>query len=186
MGNGRLRYPFRHELLTLLGQLGQGYTDGIATPVIIKRLQNFKIIAIAAGAKHSIVLTDKGHVLTWGYNANGQTGMKNLGLAMKQTIDGFEEKIVVCIFTSAFSHHNFVQLDNGDMYAFGLNDMDQCGVGNGDVYCAQKVQFLCSRRPFKIVTGFSNSFAFSTNVTYSIFNIAELKFFLDICIITMR
>jgi RCC1 and BTB domain-containing protein len=165
------------------GQLGQGYTDGIATPVLIKRLENIKVIAIAAGSRHSVVLTAAGDVFAWGFNNNGQIGMQNMRAAMSKTVDGLEGKKAIRIYTSAFSHHTFVQTENSEMYAFGLDSQQQCGVGGEEnLFIAQKVPFLMSRRPFHVFTGFANTFAVSSMQYDQVLDVISNTSFYDIAI----
>jgi alpha-tubulin suppressor-like RCC1 family protein len=57
------------------GQLGQGNSGGGTdrnAPVQVPGLTD--VMAVAAGASHSVALTRTGQVLTWGLNANGQLG----------------------------------------------------------------------------------------------------------------
>ena len=55
------------------GQLGDGTWSDRTTPVAIGGLTN--VVAIAAGAQHSVALRSDGTVWTWGANANGQLGI---------------------------------------------------------------------------------------------------------------
>jgi alpha-tubulin suppressor-like RCC1 family protein len=55
------------------GQLGIGGTNGTSTPAQVLNLPN-DVIAIAAGAFHSLALTSNGDIYAWGDNAYGQLG----------------------------------------------------------------------------------------------------------------
>ncbi|TFY60833.1 hypothetical protein EVG20_g7279, partial [Dentipellis fragilis] len=71
------------------GQLGNGRTgEYIATgnktaydiesePILIKALQDKKIVQIACGQQHSIALDDQGLVYVWGYNGYCRLGLGN-------------------------------------------------------------------------------------------------------------
>jgi alpha-tubulin suppressor-like RCC1 family protein len=162
------------------GQLGLGYTDGIARPIVVKRLAHERVIAIAAGAKHSVALTESGDVYAWGYHNNGQIGMKSPVKAMTRTIDGLATKKAVRIFSSAFAHHNFVQVDNGAIFAFGLDNAGQCGIQTDSQHFeATFVPFLTSRRPYKLVLGFSVTYAFSRNITEPLHGLLSNHSFID-------
>lgn len=51
-----------------------GKRYSICTPVIINRIVN-----VAAGSEHTVAVTDKGEVYTWGGNIDGQLGIKTEG-----------------------------------------------------------------------------------------------------------
>ena len=48
------------------GELGYGGLTGQELPRYIKSLATHTIVAVAAGAHHSVALTEKGHVYTFG------------------------------------------------------------------------------------------------------------------------
>ena len=54
------------------GQLG--HTKRRLRPEVIDYLEAFRITQVAAGARHSVAVTDDGHVLTWGASDRGQLG----------------------------------------------------------------------------------------------------------------
>jgi alpha-tubulin suppressor-like RCC1 family protein len=56
------------------GALGNGTTVSSDIPVRVKLPPGTKVTAIAAGCSHNLALTAKGHVLAWGYNADGELG----------------------------------------------------------------------------------------------------------------
>jgi alpha-tubulin suppressor-like RCC1 family protein len=66
------------------GELGDGTFTGpqtcsggeacSTTPVSVKLPKGTRAVAVAAGYEHSLALTSTGHVLAWGYNADGQLG----------------------------------------------------------------------------------------------------------------
>ena len=56
------------------GVLGHGDEAWQFVPKVIEALRNVRVMAIAAGYKHSMVLTDEGEVLSFGYGGYGQLG----------------------------------------------------------------------------------------------------------------
>jgi alpha-tubulin suppressor-like RCC1 family protein len=56
------------------GQLGNGTTTGSDLPVGVLLPAGATVKAISATNFDSLALTAKGHVLTWGYSAQGQLG----------------------------------------------------------------------------------------------------------------
>ena len=55
--------------------LGQGNTDNKYEPTFVTSLRGKRIVMIAAGANHSLALTDRHDVYSCGYNAKGQLGV---------------------------------------------------------------------------------------------------------------
>eukprot|EP00118_Oscarella_pearsei_P012776 m.96474 g.96474 ORF g.96474 m.96474 type:complete len:1516 (+) comp36911_c0_seq7:44-4591(+) len=60
------------------GQLGLGHVEDMLTPAHIKTLDMYNVLKMAAGCHHSVVLTAKGRVLTFGSNFLGQLGLGDL------------------------------------------------------------------------------------------------------------
>ncbi len=56
------------------GELGNGTTTSISTPVAITAPTGVQFTAIAAGTGHSLALGTDGQVYAWGFNASGQLG----------------------------------------------------------------------------------------------------------------
>ena len=56
------------------GQLGHGDDKDQHEPKVIEEMRGTRVVAIAAGIKHSMVLTDKGEVLSFGRGWHGQLG----------------------------------------------------------------------------------------------------------------
>ena len=65
------------------GQLGIESTNNESTPVQVKDSSGYSIleniIYIAAGAKHSLAVTEDGNVWAWGWNEDGQVGNGETG-----------------------------------------------------------------------------------------------------------
>ena len=108
------------------GQLGLGikmwtsqatvwdYEDR-TTPQRIK-FDGKKIIAIAAGYCHTIVLTETGEVYSWGSNDHGQVGLNDLRDSAKPQLIGFDGKKVTAI--AAGGNHTIALTETGEVYSF--------------------------------------------------------------------
>ncbi len=59
------------------GQIGNGSSRTLESTPVKLAFQGHLIIAISCGSLHSIALTEKGSVFTWGFNNNGQLGLGN-------------------------------------------------------------------------------------------------------------
>lgn len=56
------------------GRLGVGSMDSIKIPVIVAALEHHNVVGIAAGAAHSVAVTDQGETFTWGIGVGGRLG----------------------------------------------------------------------------------------------------------------
>ena len=56
------------------GRLGTGAKENINYPVLIAALEGRNVVSIAAGAAHSVAMTQDGDILTWGAGAQGRLG----------------------------------------------------------------------------------------------------------------
>jgi len=54
---------------------GHGGARGADGPQILKPLRDKRIVQIACGQNHSMVLTDKGYLYSWGRGFEGQLGL---------------------------------------------------------------------------------------------------------------
>lgn len=52
--------------------LGHGDEEHVRTPTQVMGLADEKVIDVALGAQHCLVLTEKGDVYGWGKNSNGE------------------------------------------------------------------------------------------------------------------
>jgi alpha-tubulin suppressor-like RCC1 family protein len=55
-------------------QLGNGSTESIKTPQIVKDLIGKRVIDIHCGERHTLALTENGELFAWGANGFGQVG----------------------------------------------------------------------------------------------------------------
>jgi RCC1 and BTB domain-containing protein len=110
------------------GQIGCGNNTHQSKPIKINGFHNEKIVSIACGNGHSLVLTEIGHIYCWGYNAYGQLGLgDSTSRNIPQKLDLKNNETVESI-SCGFAHSLFLTTD-GDIYAFGLNNFGQ--IGNG-------------------------------------------------------
>ena len=75
------------------------------------------VIAVAAGAVHTLVLNEDGTVVAWGYNGHGQTNVPS----------GLRDVIAV----AAGSYHSLALKADGSVVAWGDNDLGQSSVPAG-------------------------------------------------------
>lgn len=57
------------------GRLGHGSTESVKVPVLVRALSNVPCLALACGARHTIVVGINGEVYSWGSNSFGALGL---------------------------------------------------------------------------------------------------------------
>lgn len=92
-----------------------------------------KVVSVASGNNHLVVLTTHGNVFTWGAGEQGQLGRKVLE---RRKIHGTTpEKVVLgtrsrkAVIVGAGNYHSFAVDDHGDVWGWGLNTLGQTGTG---------------------------------------------------------
>ncbi|CAK8672771.1 RCC1 and BTB domain-containing protein 1-like [Clavelina lepadiformis] len=111
-------------------QLGNGGTAPSLRPSLLTRNIPQKVIQMACGSHHSMVLTVDGEVFAWGYNNCGQIGS---GSTSNQ---GSPRKVTACIGNKRIIHISCGQTasmavtESGEVYSWGYNGNGQLGVGN--------------------------------------------------------
>lgn len=112
-----------------VGQLGHGNRDKIHTPTEVKIPGQPKIVEIAAGDHHTLLLTEDGMVLGCGMLDEGKTTCERLPPRIISDISN-----VVQI--SANGHHSLLLTDDGNILSFGCGKDGQLGHGNRRFYPA--------------------------------------------------
>lgn len=94
--------------------MGHGDLEDQQVPKLIDALAGIKVVKIACGSWHSAALTADGDLYTWGWNSNGQLGIKTTDddpvqiMAMPQLID-FEKNVT---HVACGSRHTICLLSN--------------------------------------------------------------------------
>ena len=113
----------------IVGQLGNGSTNGSDVPVEVRLPGGTKVTGIAAGFAHSVALTSTGAVLAWGKNYNG-----NLGNGSTTDSD-VPVKVNLPVGTkvtavAAGAEYNLALTSTGAVLAWGYNADGQLGDGS--------------------------------------------------------
>jgi alpha-tubulin suppressor-like RCC1 family protein len=108
---------------------GHGGSRAAEKPQILKPLRDKRVIQIACGEHHSLVLTDKGYLYAWGRGFEGQLGISNTieVAATPSFVKYFHKKTVASIAAGSF--HSIAITEEGDLYTWGEGKMGQLGVG---------------------------------------------------------
>ena len=148
------------------GQLGNGMVGTIASePIAVTAFPSgTRVVAVAAGASHSLALTDEGVVYAWGNNDYGQLGDgTTTGWSTPEQVRGFAEGTRFAAI-AAGSYHSLALTTRGDVYAWGHNDYGQLGDGTitTRLVPVRTSGFGDAERVVAIAAGTSQSFAITS------------------------
>ncbi|NXV58701.1 RCBT2 protein, partial [Molothrus ater] len=140
-------------------QLGNGTTNhGFIPCQVSTNLVNKKVIEVACGSHHSMVLTSDGEVYTWGYNNSGQVGS---GSTANQPIPRrvtscLQNKIVVNIACGQMC--SMAVVENGEVYVWGYNGNGQLGLGSsGNQPTPCRIAALQGIRVQRVACGYAHT-----------------------------
>ena len=112
------------------GQLGHGVGEHQYEPTVIEALRGTRVVAIAAGDFHSMVLTEEGSVLSFGCGYDGRLGHGDTGdQLVPKIIEALSDVRVTAI--AAGESHSMVLTDEGNVLSFGCGMSGQ--LGHGDI-----------------------------------------------------
>lgn len=108
---------------------GHGGSKVVDTPQILKHLSDKRVVQIACGESHSIILTDKNDVYTWGRGYEGQLGVSNIvEIASKPNyVKAFFNNPIIFIAAGAF--YSLAITHENKLYGWGEARMGQLGLG---------------------------------------------------------
>ena len=110
------------------GQLGLGHRYSQEKPHRIQALADHHIVTAVAGQQHSVALTDKGLVISWGGGVFGLghgDGSDLLEPRIVQALAGKKVEQMAC-----GTYHTFLVTDGGEIYSFGHGEYGQQGTGD--------------------------------------------------------
>ncbi|GBG85090.1 hypothetical protein CBR_g39552 [Chara braunii] len=116
------------------GELGRWKNNCEWKPRLVtaRALRGTRIVRAAAGLSHTIVVSDAGHVFTWGLNAHGCCGHGPLGRALTpaRVEEGFGGSRIVHV--GAGRHFSVALASDGGVFTFGLGQFGRLGHGRED------------------------------------------------------
>jgi alpha-tubulin suppressor-like RCC1 family protein len=122
--------------LNSTGQLGMNNTTNLSilTPMVLDKISlDEKIISIACGIEHTVVLTNTGNVFACGNNTYGQLGMNNttnLSILTPMVLNNLTANNDKVISIACGISHTVVLTVSGNLYACGRNTTGQLGLNN--------------------------------------------------------
>jgi len=140
----------------VVGQLGDWTTTDRAMPVQVQGLPT-NIVAIAAGAYHSLALDGGGNLYGWGYNNEGELGLgNNFSMLNPQYITNGVASI------GAGQFHSLYVRTNGTVWATGANNLGQLG-NNTTNTTLTPVQVSGLTNIARVAAGYNFSSALASN-----------------------
>jgi E3 ubiquitin-protein ligase HERC2 len=135
-----------------LGYQPNGFTNQ-STPFPVQSLDHSFVSQVACGQSHTLALTDKGTLYSWGLSKSGQGGHGD-----RQTIRTPKEialkERVQFIDISCGDRHSVALTSQGKVYAWGCGEHGQLGHGNDDEQSRPTVvQALAHVRIASVVCG---------------------------------
>ena len=108
---------------------GHGGSRKADKPQLLQPLKDKRVKMIACGESHSLVLTEKGFLYSWGRGFEGQLGLSaTIEIASTpRYVRHFDKMNVTQI--AAGSYYSLAVVDDGSLYAWGEARMGQLGVG---------------------------------------------------------
>lgn len=120
----------------VMGFASDGRTEIQERPTAIEALKGLAVKQIAAGANHLMAITADGQLYSWGCGEQGQLGRrvlerhKLLGLRPANITPRLGRSRVVVAKVVCGSYHTLVLGADGNVWAMGLNNYGQLGLGD--------------------------------------------------------
>ncbi|CAF1419130.1 unnamed protein product [Adineta steineri] len=114
------------------GQLGHSLKQPIYSPLQIKEFPLVdKIIQIACGLQHTLILDSMGYVYGIGRSDDGRLGNNHINdVIIPKQID----KLINIVDIAGGGCVSFAINNSGEIYSFGMGDTCQTGHGNNDIF----------------------------------------------------
>ncbi|KAG7392478.1 hypothetical protein PHYPSEUDO_000166 [Phytophthora pseudosyringae] len=114
------------------GQLGLGHARNMKVPTLVKTSlgeSDEKIVAVSCGYYHTVTISEKGKLVTWGRNDYGQLGIgskdhKNSAQFVPLPLSSKIKD------ASCGCYHSLILMSNGRVMVFGRNNKGQLGAGS--------------------------------------------------------
>ena len=145
--------PLRAWGLNGSGQLGDGTLASATRPFVLSN----NVVAMAAGAYHSLYVTANGQLWAMGGNSYGQLGNGN---TTDQHTPVFVASNVVAVAAGAY--HSLYLTANGQLWAMGNNNGAMLGIGSTD-WNAHATPTLVATNVVSMAAGYVHSLYLTAN-----------------------
>ena len=114
------------------GRLGHGDEASLRLPTRVAALSGVHVVGMAAGAHHTLALSDAGRLYSWGLGGNGRLGHGDTELRLLPTpIAALVQRHVIVTCLAAGAHHSLAVTDQGALLTWG--DGGGGRLGRGDI-----------------------------------------------------
>jgi len=142
------------------GQLGLGAPSIMTTPHLVDQLPSNGIYMSAAGYAHAVAVTETGEIYTWGNNAYGQLGFRNVSIDMTLPTQVHSLADTRVVYVCAGFGHTLAVTDAGVVYGWGSNSKGQLGLdGFTATFTPTIITGLVGKKVIRVSCGYSNSVA---------------------------
>jgi len=143
------------------------FHDGVRVPTrigdnLFSEKSKEKLRKIASGAHHTLALTHSGKIYAWGDPESGKLGRvvntrnKNNNALMIDRVNASHHPVDIY----AGNHHSFYVSQQGKVYAWGLNNHGQLGVGHkNNIHLPEQVLALDGQTILMLAGGEHHSIA---------------------------
>jgi alpha-tubulin suppressor-like RCC1 family protein len=114
-------------------QLGHETRECQRTPLRVPAagFHNERVVMVAAGSRHTVALSEAGHVFTWGFGMSGCLGhgdrrSKRVPLKIEPALFGGER----VVFVAAGHNHTAAVTEGGRLYTWGAGSAGRLGHGD--------------------------------------------------------
>ncbi len=159
------------------GQLGLNTTGSQSIPVALDSIGDAKALDVAAGARHSVLITVANECLTWGMDCDGCSGQGESGANRVHDVPRWmywitnaTTKVIAC---AAGDKHTAILTTTAQVYTFGSGTLGQLGHGDGTSYTKPKlvealsklhvVSIACGSNHTLVVTDDGFGYGFGSN-----------------------
>ena len=149
-------FSFGHGMLS---QLGHSDTTNQPRPKQLVALAKERVVSMAAGMSHSLVLTTKGALFSFGYAMYGQLGHgDNTSQQWPKRVAVLAKERIVSVAAGTF--HSLALTAEGTLFSFGWGQYGQLGHGDAtDQLQPKRVLALAKEKVVGVAAGSSHSLA---------------------------
>jgi E3 ubiquitin-protein ligase HERC3 len=154
------------------GRLGHGDTCDRVRATLVKELVGHKIVQVAMGSCHTLVLDATGHTWVFGSSEFGQTGLGPTFVGQHVSVPTRIPALAhVKVTTVACGHSHSACITDGWVLMFGRGDDGQCGLGTkSNVDIPTVLTDLSHTRAHSVALGLWHSLILTDEGLYSVGN----------------
>jgi len=145
------------------GRLGHGNHEVQLLPKKIEAFADQRVVAVSAGAAHSLALTADGAVWSWGWGYFGQLGHGDTqDQLLPEKVEGFTDQRAVAV--SAGGGHSLAITADGAAWSWGWGGKGRLGHGDEQrQLLPKKIEALAGQRVVAVSTEATHSLAVTTD-----------------------